>query len=180
MSAQAQGARLAVRRGLVVSAFALALAGTSLAQAEAASRLAPTPDSLHRERTAALEQKLTRLLTALPEVDHAELALNLPFPFEESLDAPSAPPAAAVVLVGRPRREDVLRVVQAAVAGLAPEHVTVLVRAPEEPSGAVSPVQVGPFRVHPDSAFALRSWLTISLLANLALAAVVLSRLRRA
>ncbi|HEX5656623.1 MAG TPA: hypothetical protein VFX59_05480 [Polyangiales bacterium] len=151
----------------------------SVAQADASSRLAPTPDALHRERTAQLESRLTRLLTALPSVEHAELALSLPFPFAEPLDAPASPPSASVVLLGRAPREDVLRILQSAVPNLAAERVTLLERTASAPPEATSLVQIGPFRVHPSSAVSLRVWLSISLLANVVLAGIVLVRVRR-
>jgi hypothetical protein len=151
----------------------------SVAHADASSRLAPTPDALHRERTAQLERQLTQLLTALPGVTQAELALTLPFPFAEPLDGPATKPRATVILLGRAAHGDVLRILQSSVPELAAEGVTLLERTAPAPPDATSFVQIGPFRVHPSSAVSLRIWLTISLLANVLLAGVVLSRLRR-
>jgi hypothetical protein len=151
----------------------------SVAQADASSRLAPTPDALHRERTAELERRLEPLLAALPGVTKAELALILPQPFAEALDAPASEPRATVVLIGHAPYDDVLRILQSSVPNLAPEGVTLLERTSSPPADATSFVQIGPFRVHPSSAVSLRVWLTISLLTNVLFAGIVLLRLRR-
>jgi type III secretory pathway lipoprotein EscJ len=160
-------------------AVLLLLLFASVAQADASSRLSPSPDALHRERTQELEQRLARLLRALPGAEAVTVALSLPAPFAEPLDASPTPARATVVVSGSVRRDDVLRLVLATVPNLAERDVSLLERAPQSPSPATSFVQIGPFRVHPGDAVGLRSWLTISLLANVALAGIVLSRLRR-
>jgi type III secretory pathway lipoprotein EscJ len=153
-----------------------------LAQADSVSRLAPTPDALHRERTSALEQRLARMLSALPDVARAEVALTLPLPFVEPLDAPASPARASVVLVrrqpGPSDRADVLSILQGSVPSLAGERLTLIEHAEEARDGSTSFVQIGPFRVHPGSAVSLRLWLSLSLLANVVLAGIVLLRVR--
>jgi hypothetical protein len=142
-------------------------------------KLAPTPDELHQQRTAALEQRITRLLSALPEVERAEVQLSLPAPFAEPLDAPPSKPHATVVLVRRSTAPlDLLPLLRGAVSDLGPEGLTLIEHTPKPPMAATSFVQIGPFRVHPSSAPGLRVWLTISLLTNVGLALIVLSRLR--
>ncbi len=158
----------------------IAAVTASVASADASSRLAPTADALHAERTAVLEKRVTRLLTALPSVERATVSLSLPNPLSEPLDAPATPPGATVLLVGTAPRDDVVRIVQSHVPNLATERVVIVEHAPKAPAEASSFVQIGPFRVHPSSAASLRVWLAISLLANVLLAGIVLSRLRRA
>ncbi|MET0285716.1 MAG: hypothetical protein ABW352_14650, partial [Polyangiales bacterium] len=75
--------------------FLLLFAG--VAHADASSRLSPSPDALHRERTQELERRLVRVLSALPGVEAVTVALTLPAPFAEPLDAPATRPLASVV-----------------------------------------------------------------------------------
>lgn len=159
--------------------FVLTVTAALTARADAATaiRLAPTPDALHRERTAALEQRVTRLLRALPNVEHVEVQLSLPAPFAEPLDAPLPEPRASVVLVRRTSAPlDVFPLLQGTVPNLTRQRVTLIDRT-TGPTPTPAFVQLGPFRVHPSSAPTLRIWLTVSLLANALLAGIVLSRL---
>lgn len=163
----------------------LALALPARAEEQLALRLSPDPDALHRARTEALEQRLVKLLTALPDVERAEVQLELPAAFREPLDAPLPKPSATVVLRRRgqgPSAEDIFRVLHGSVSELPRERLTLVERDVSERSvnpAATSFVQVGPFRVHPSSAPGLRLCFAISLLANVLLAAIVLSRPRR-
>ncbi|HEY6877632.1 MAG TPA: hypothetical protein VI299_06410, partial [Polyangiales bacterium] len=113
-----------------------------------------------------------------PDVQHVEVQLSLPAPFAEPLDVPLPAPRATVVLVrGTNAPLDLFPLLTSVVPSLTRQGVTLIDRTPS----ATKPdafVQLGPFRVHPDSASSLRIWLTVSLLANALLAGIVLSRLR--
>jgi len=151
-------------------------------------RLAPTAEQLHRERTRALEQRLVRLLSGLPSVERAEVALDLPLASEQPLDQPvRSPHVTAVIISGSPRqiRPAIERVVSAVLPELLPRDLQVIaspslrVEASDAgPKSALSLVQIGPFRVHPESASALRFGLAVLLVSNALLAGILLWRTR--
>lgn len=151
-------------------------------------RLAPTAEQLHRERTRALEQRLARLLSGLPSVERAEVALDLPLASEQPLDQPvRSPRVTAVITTGSPRqiRAAIERIVSAVLPELLPRDLRVIdspslsTRASDaRPESALSLVQIGPFRVHPESASALRAGLAVLLATNALLAAILLWRTR--
>jgi type III secretory pathway lipoprotein EscJ len=151
-------------------------------------RLAPTAGQRHHERTRVLEQRLVRLVSALPDVERAEVVLDLPLDSEQPLDRPLPPPRVTAVITTRSpgqTRAAIERIVSAALPELGPHDLSVI----ETPSrrtpasdarvkGALSLVQIGPFRVHPASASALRCGLAVLLGTNALLAAILLWRTR--
>jgi type III secretory pathway lipoprotein EscJ len=154
-------------------------------------RLAPTAEQVQRARTRAIEQRLVRLISALPEVERTEVDIDQPLPLDQPLDRPARGPRAAVVIgvmsersPGQ-RRDAIERIVSAVLPDLSRDDLTVIERtpaplrsAPEAATSAHSLVQIGPFLVHPQSAPALRGGLATLLASNALLAGILLWRTR--
>jgi hypothetical protein len=154
-------------------------------------RLAPSAEQRERTRAAALEQRLVRLLSALPEVERAEVSVELPLASLEPLDQPArSPRVTAVVTVASSRSQrqthaTIEHIVSGVLPGLSQGDLTLIERprAPDSADGKASEgahslVQIGPFLVHRRSAPGLRAGLAALLATNALLAAILLWRTR--
>lgn len=151
-------------------------------------RLSPTAEQRDQARARMLEQRLVRLISALPEVERAEVDIDQ-HAASDPLDRPaSTPHVAVVVAVGpnwspRQTRASIQHIVSAVLPALAPSDLTVVerTRQPDHTKAATSAhslVQIGPFLVHPRSASDLRLGLAGLLATNALLAGILLWRTR--
>lgn len=153
-------------------------------------RLAPTVEQRDRLRTHALEQRLVRLISALPEVERVEVSIE-PLITSDPLDGPARTPRVTAVIAVRsswsPRQlqESIQHIVSSVLPALHPSDLTVVerTRGPDLATAATSAhslVQIGPFLVHRQSASGLRLGLAGLLATNALLAAILLWRTRLA
>lgn len=148
-------------------------------QRPALLRLTPSARELHAQRSAELERRIERTLTALPEVAAARVQLTLPLEAEVPLDGPLPKPSAALLLTTRasePSDRDYAAIVASALSGREP--TLTIVRRPLPQPASARVVQLGPFRVEERSAFALRVTLTVTLVTNALLALLLLGKVR--
>jgi type III secretion protein J len=148
------------------------------------SGLVATPEEERARLSSATAAELARSLERIDGVVAARVHLVLPSTLR-SLDAPAAPPQAAVLLVRRAgvapiAEHDARKLVAAAVSGLDPQAVTVVqTQAARVETSRASTVRVGPFSVRRESAGLLRGVLASALLLNLAMAVGLIWTVRR-
>lgn len=151
-------------------------------------RLAPTVEQRDQARARLLEQRLMRLISALPEVERAEVSVAQP-PTTDPLDRPASTQHVAVVVAvraewsSRQTRESIQHIVSAVLPASSPSDLTVVERTRQPdlanaPTSAHSLVQIGPFLVHRHSAVGLRLGLAGLLATNALLAVILLWRIR--
>jgi type III secretion protein J len=160
-----------------------------IAELYAGARLVPTLGEERARWTAATSGELSRTLRAMHGVVDARVHLAVPSAHGTALDAPRAAASASVLVTRRaglpPIDEAAVRaLVCGAVAGLAPEHVTVVQSEANAAPDAPRLVTLGPLRITAGSVGALKLLLGGALAGNavlaLALAALVAQRRRRA
>lgn len=164
-------------------ALLLAALSSGSARADGTTRsLFPSAEARARRDAVASAQQLERTLDAWPGVQKARVQLALPALDQAPLDRdpPVARASVWLQLSGKgPSDADITRLAQAATLHPLAVPLTIVRESASEHGAPQKWERVGPFQVMAGSAANLRATLASSLLANVALATILLWRRRR-